>query len=286
MFRVGEFSRIASVTIETLRHYDAIGLFKPAKVDSFTGYRYYKANQLQTLHQILALKEFGLSLEEIKNILQDNPSVKDVREMLDTQLALAEKTIAEAQQQRERILARLHHLDTDEAMPTYEISLKPVEMLVIASVRETIATVEQIPQRWNEIFTMIAEWIHANKLSISFPMALYHDEGYTTTDVDTECAFILHKMEIEKKTESKHPIMIRELDAVPQVASVIVANFHKNVDGLKPAYIALGKWVCDNEYHIVSAPREIYYGSPATNDFTAEIQFPITKVNDDYINTG
>lgn len=44
MFRVGEFSRIARVTIETLRHYDAIGLFKHAKVDPFTGYRYYKAD--------------------------------------------------------------------------------------------------------------------------------------------------------------------------------------------------------------------------------------------------
>ena len=38
MFRIGEFSQIARVTIDTLRHYDALGLLKPVKVDPFTGY--------------------------------------------------------------------------------------------------------------------------------------------------------------------------------------------------------------------------------------------------------
>jgi len=277
MFRVGEFSRIASVTIETLRHYDAIDLFKPAKVDPSTGYRYYKADQLQILHQILALKEVGLSLEEIKSILQDNPTVENVRDMLNAQLALAENTIDEAQRRRERIMNRLHNLEVDKTIPTYDISLKSVDMVTIATVRETIPTVEQIPARWNEIFTMIAEWIHTNKLAIGFPMALYHDESYTHTQVDTECAFILHNIEMEKLPEPKHPIMIRQLNALPQVASVIVADFHQKIDGLKPAYIALGQWVANNGYHIISAPREIYYGSPATGDFTAEIQFPVMK---------
>ena len=277
MFRVGEFSRIARVTIETLRHYDAIGLFRPATVDPFTGYRYYKADQLQTLHQILALKEVGLSLEEIKSILHDNPTIERVRDMLNAQLALAESTINEAQHRRERILTRLHSLEVDATIPSYEISLKSVDMCTIAAVRETIPTVEQIPQRWNEIFTLIAEWIRANKLPMGFPMALYHDESYTSIQVDTECAFMIHGIEIEKIPEPKHPIVIRQMDEVSQAASVIVAGFHQKVNGLKPAYIALGQWIANNGYHITAAPREIYYGSPATGDFTAEIQFPVMK---------
>lgn len=277
MFRVGEFSRIASVTIETLRHYDAIDLFKPAKVDSFTGYRYYKANQLQIIHQILALKDVGLSLDEIKSILHENPTTEQLRDMLKAQLALAEDTIKDAERRRERIINRLHSLEEKENIPSYEISLKSVDILTIVSVRETIATVEQIPQRWNDLFTMIAEWAKANKLPISFPMALYHDEGYTNTQVDTECAFMLGNIDIEKIPKPDAPIGIRQLEAVSQVASVVVAGFHQKTDGLKPAYIALGQWIADNGYHITSAPREIYYGSPATGDFTAEIQFPIMK---------
>ena len=64
MFRIGEFSRIGCVTIDTLRHYDALDLLKPAKVDPLTGYRYYSAKQLQSLNRIIALKEVGFSLEE------------------------------------------------------------------------------------------------------------------------------------------------------------------------------------------------------------------------------
>ena len=70
LFRIGEFSRITSVTIDTLRHYDVLGWLKPANVDPFTGYRYYSARQLQSLNRTagfasVALKEVSFSLEEI-----------------------------------------------------------------------------------------------------------------------------------------------------------------------------------------------------------------------------
>jgi DNA-binding transcriptional MerR regulator len=111
MFRIGEFSRIARVTIDTLRHYDALGLLKPANVDPFTGYRYYSARQLVSLNRILALKEVGFSLEEIARILQGNPTSAELRGMLKAQLARAEQEAQAAQLRRDRILARLNTLN-------------------------------------------------------------------------------------------------------------------------------------------------------------------------------
>lgn len=93
MFRIGEFSRITRVTIDTLRHYDALGLLKPAKVDPFTGYRYYSARQLASLHRILALKEVGFSLEEIARVLHpaEKLSNAELRGMLKAQLMRVEQ---------------------------------------------------------------------------------------------------------------------------------------------------------------------------------------------------
>jgi DNA-binding transcriptional MerR regulator len=90
MFRIGEFSRITRVTIDTLRHYDALGLLKPAKVDPFTGYRYYSARQLMSLYRILALKEVGFSLEEIARILHPARKLtnEELRGMLKAHLLL------------------------------------------------------------------------------------------------------------------------------------------------------------------------------------------------------
>lgn len=67
LFKIGEFSKISGFSVKTLRYYDEIDLFKPIEVDLFTGYRYYKEEQLKDLNFINMLKNIGFSLEEIKN---------------------------------------------------------------------------------------------------------------------------------------------------------------------------------------------------------------------------
>jgi DNA-binding transcriptional MerR regulator len=74
MFTVGEFSRIARVSKRLLRYYDEIGLLKPIHIDKFTGYRYYSAEQMPRLNRILALKDLGLSLDQIQRLLKDQVS--------------------------------------------------------------------------------------------------------------------------------------------------------------------------------------------------------------------
>ena len=278
MYRIGEFSRIGRVTIETLRHYDAIGLLKPAQVDQFTGHRFYTANQLVLLNRILALKEVGLSLDEIGRILQDKLSNEELRGMLKAQLVQAESDMQAAEVRRERILTHLNHLLHEENMPTYEITLKPVDVLTVATIRETIPTVEQIPQRLGELFTTIAEWLQKNKVAFSTPITIYHDEAYAQENVDTECAFIVHNPKLAHSLKPESPIVIRQLDAMSQMATTIVAdNFLEKAEGLAPAYHALGQWITEHGYHIVASPRELLHGTPENGDLTAEIQFPVAK---------
>lgn len=59
MYRIGDFSRLARVTIKTLHHYDEAGWLTPAHVDHASGYRYHAATQLETLQRILLLKDLG-----------------------------------------------------------------------------------------------------------------------------------------------------------------------------------------------------------------------------------
>ena len=66
MLKIGDFSKLSQVPVKTLRYYDEIGLLKPVQVDRFTSYRYYSFEQLRRLNRILALKDLGLSLEQIE----------------------------------------------------------------------------------------------------------------------------------------------------------------------------------------------------------------------------
>jgi len=64
MLKIGEFSKLAQVSVKTLRYYDELGLLRPDWVDRYTGYRFYALQQLPRLNRILALRELGFSLAQ------------------------------------------------------------------------------------------------------------------------------------------------------------------------------------------------------------------------------
>ena len=76
MIKIGDFSRLSRVSVRMLRYYDDLGLFAPARVDRFTDYRYYTADQLPRLNRILALQDLGFTLQEIKQLLQQDMTAK------------------------------------------------------------------------------------------------------------------------------------------------------------------------------------------------------------------
>ena len=88
MKTVKEVSRLAGVSIRTLRYYDELGLLKPTAVTE-AGYRLYSDKDLERLQEILFFKEMELPLEKIKQLLED-PSI-DRQEMLLMQQAVLEK---------------------------------------------------------------------------------------------------------------------------------------------------------------------------------------------------
>lgn len=70
MFSIGEMAKFNRVSIPTLRLYDKMNLLKPAYVDPKTGYRYYTLSQNARLDMIAYMKELGMSLAEILQVLE------------------------------------------------------------------------------------------------------------------------------------------------------------------------------------------------------------------------
>lgn len=68
-YSIGEAANLAGTTIETLRHYDRIGLLKPAKIDSESRYRYYTDTELIYLEVIAFCRKNKMSISEIKELL-------------------------------------------------------------------------------------------------------------------------------------------------------------------------------------------------------------------------
>jgi DNA-binding transcriptional MerR regulator len=81
MLSIGDFAHLGGVSVRTLRHYDEIGLLRPARVDPHSGYRAYSAGQLGQLNRIVALKDLGLSLAQVRRLI-GGITLEELRGML------------------------------------------------------------------------------------------------------------------------------------------------------------------------------------------------------------
>ena len=104
MLKIGEFSRLSQVTVKTLHHYDELGLIKPAHIDSITSYRFYTVEQLPRIHRIIALKELGLSLEQIGIMLNEELPTEQIRGMLKLKQGEIQQNVREARRQLHELL--------------------------------------------------------------------------------------------------------------------------------------------------------------------------------------
>lgn len=106
MLRIGEFSKLTGVPIRTLRYYDEIDLFKPAEIDLFTDYRYYKEEQIEDLELINKLKQVGFTLDEIKQSWNNftNEIMENKKRQLEHQLGDINESIKEIDRLRSNIV--------------------------------------------------------------------------------------------------------------------------------------------------------------------------------------
>jgi DNA-binding transcriptional MerR regulator len=127
VLKIGEFSQLSQVTVKTLHHYDEMDLLKPAHIDRFTNYRYYTLEQLPRVHRIMALKELGLSLEQIGLMLDEEMPDEQIRGMLRLKRAEAKQQMREVRQQLAMIEFRLRMVEAETDFPELDVVVKQLE---------------------------------------------------------------------------------------------------------------------------------------------------------------
>ena len=103
LFSISKTAKIVNMTTETLRYYDRIGLVHPFRTDKWSKYRYYSENDIVRLNTVQALSCMGISLKEIKKLLELN-NIEDIAKFLQSALISADKKIAELHEAKQRIL--------------------------------------------------------------------------------------------------------------------------------------------------------------------------------------
>ena len=283
MLKIGDFSQLAQVSVRALRIYDEMGLLKPVHVDKFTGYRYYEAGQLPRLNRIIALKDLGLTLDQIAQLLKDDLSAEQLRGMLMMKQADLEQELKEGKLRLMRVAARLRQIEREGAVSPYEVTVKEVHPLTIASAKIALATLEEIVHVRCGMYDAVYRWLDENQFTPLEPeLAIYDNAEYVETGINMEVGAIVEEKVWRNRNRLKvqmSGVELHQLPAVPEMASVI---HHGKLLEVGDAIGALFQWVGENGYEACGAYRELHLFGRENNcededNVTVEIQLPFRK---------
>ena len=270
MLKIGDLSKLSRVSVRMLRHYDDIGLLRPAYIDRFTDYRYYDEHQLPTVGRITALKDMGFHLAEIGQLLE----LYDDKDALDAHLAAQQQQLellaADTAQRLRLIAAARNRLRKDEPMK-YNVTLKTLPERYCATVRMTIPCYEDEGMVWS---TLIGETCRMN-LAEADPClcaVTFLDGEYKETDVE-----VLAWKTVKGSYPDTEHVKFRTLPEVT-VASCIFRGSYAQITNV---YAAVIGWIEANGYETDGPMFNIYHISPhETNnpdEFVTEACYPIKK---------
>ena len=265
MLQIGEFSNVCQVSVKTLHHYDKIGLLVPAEVDRFTGYRYYKTEQIDTMNYIKRLKRYGFSLEEIQHLI-----ISDRRELADA-LQKQKKKLEQKQQEMAIILNELQtHISiferTGDIMTyqkgyTIEIKTSPA-MNVLAS--RAVMGVEEFGKYYGTLFERVPK---ERVTPTGLNGARYYDKEFNCESSDIEVFIGVREKE--------------KADVVMEPCECAMTVHHGGYSTLSEAYGAVVSWIIENGYEIAGAPFDLYiktqFDSLPPQEWETEVYFPIRK---------
>lgn len=280
MFKIGEFSTIARVSAVQLRHYDDIDLFKPNHIDTQSGYRYYTIEQLPQLNRILALKDLGLTLEQVANLIHDNISQAEIQGMLHLKQAQIEQSIDEEFKRIRRIQARLKQIRQQGTLSEHDVVLKDLPQQYYLSVQEQAFSL----QKMGVLYYVVGDAIRKSPIrGFGYCMAVFHDRVFRSEDVNWELGFLTKTADIQPIPLSDgRELTLKTLPPVPSIASVV----HQGAwSEMHLGYGAIGAWIEVNNYQIAGQAREVYHNlvpPEQDDDFVVEIQFPVRKAEEQY----
>lgn len=273
MIKIGDFSKISRLSVKTLRYYDELGLLRPVHVDPMNGYRYYAASQLARLQRILAMKDLGLSLQQITLLLDGDLPADQMVGMLRRRQVELQGEIGRHKAMLTRIEARLKLFEQENIMSTVDVTIKSIPALWVASVRGTVPTYPEQGELWEQLHTAMRK----AKIEPAAPcFCIDHDPEYKERDHDLEACYF-----VKEGTAVEPPAAAYALPAVDTMACLV---HHGAFLTLPNAYTQMLKWLDENGYQICGPNREIYLftgeGCVKQDDptYVTEIQFPVKKI--------
>ncbi|GKX67279.1 MerR family transcriptional regulator [Inconstantimicrobium mannanitabidum] len=269
MFKIGDFSKLTKVSVRMLRYYDEVGLFKPAKIDDFTGYRFYSAKQISEINLIVSLRDMGFNVADITLFIKEKSDEK-LEDILKVKIQEIRNNIRSEERRLEKINFTIRNMKKERVNMNYNVTLKSLPSYKVISLRDTIPAYDAEGILW----ARLSEYLMTKNIPCSeIAYATYHDDGVKEGEVDVEVV-----MGVDNLMNDENGFIFKKTEEVEQAASILVPGDYSNIGG---AYNFLANWIEENGYSMSGNPRQVAIRGPwneiNSEDYLSEIQIPVKK---------
>jgi DNA-binding transcriptional MerR regulator len=272
MLSIGEFARLGQISPRMLRHYDEIGLLRPERIDPQSGYRFYTATQLSRLHRLLALRDLGFTLEQIRELLLgDDPPVEQLRGMLRLRRSQIEQHVADEQARLRRVEAHLRALEGSIVMSSLDVVVKTTDPVRIA---EVSGVAPGFGDNLKPLFErLVPKMLGHLARSDARPgiMVAWYEEPADEGSVVLHAGFDVG----DQPVSDGDGITVVDLPSI-KVASVVHRG---SMDDIESVYEALVRWIEDSGHELAGRSRELYreWDDARPDRSVTELQMPIAS---------
>jgi DNA-binding transcriptional MerR regulator len=276
MFRIGEFAQIAQVSARQLRFYDQLGLLQPTRTDSQTGYRYYSIRQLPRLNSILALKDLGLSLEQIGPLLEKEISPSGLRAMLTMKRAQVERALQEEESRLRHIESRIAQIDKRGSVEGFDVVMKSAPSTPFLSLNCACENMDEVVRMVRTVAEGGERQIR-HTLRDKLIVVAHNDRDDEKLNVDIGFS-LTRASNASVRIASDLVLRASELPAIDTMATIVRPGTNSESH---TSFGAVGTWIEANEYEVAGPCREVFLESitspPGFAGALVEIQFPVRK---------
>lgn len=278
MFSIGDFAGLGRVSVRMLRHYDAIGLLRPARVDPATGYRFYTADQLATLNRVIALKDLGFTLQQVQLMITEKLDATELRGMLRLRRAQLAEQVAADTTRLVRVEARLRMIETEGHMNTGDVILKTIPPIRVAELSAPAASYdgEDITTALSPLYPQLIDRMEAARMTFAGPPMAYYLPAPTGPGDESITVHAAFAFAGDPPTEPGFDIV--DLPAVAHAATLL---HHGPMSDADRTMQVLARWIDDNGYRPVDRgyAREVYLECPMDDltKWVTELQVAVTR---------
>ena len=266
MLKIGEFSKLSRVSIRMLRHYDDLGLLKPAMIDEFTGYRFYKEEQLFVMGRITALKDMGFALADIARIMDDYDNKEKLEEYLTKQQQELKKISDETEYKLMLLDTARKRLRKEQSM-SFDVTTKVIPERYAATVHMVVPHYEDEGILWGKLQECKTPLVPADPCLAA---AEFLDKEYKEENVE-----IVVWMTVKGEYEDTENVKFKTLPAVKVASCVIKGSYEQ----MGEATATVASWIAENGFSVTGPMFNIYHVSPAQtqnpDEYVTEVCFPI-----------